>query len=169
MGRTLFLLIRCSKFPLYYRKVSVVLMCAAVLMCTSLVHASGTLQLHSDTTHATAGYYQLTWSWSGAQDDVIYSLREYFPAAKNHEGREIYHGPDLASVISGKTNGTYRYIVHALSASGERLAQSNAIQVNVTHHSLMRAWLVFALGAVVFITILAVIKRESAKLNRGEE
>jgi len=88
---------------------------------------------------------------------------EITAANKNSNGHEIYDGPDLASVISGKPNGTYRYRVRAIDALHNVVAQSNQIAVVVAHHSLLRAWLIFSLGAFVFVAILVVVQRESAK------
>jgi len=137
-------------------------MCLLLSLATAGVHAAS-LKLQSSTTLATAGYYQLTWSWPDAPDNTSYALIETTSANTLANGREIYEGPDLASVISGKRNGTYQYIVRALSAGGKVLARSNPLKIVVSHHSLIRAWLVFGLGAVIFIATLLVILRESAK------
>lgn len=138
-------------------------MTLCLLLVTCGAQATPQIQLESSTTHATAGYFQLTWSWPEAPADISYSLIEFSSRKNSANGHEIYDGPDLASVISGKRNGTYRYVVRAMSAGDEVLALSNPLKVVVAHHSLARAWIIFTLGALVFITILVVIRRESVK------
>lgn len=162
-GRALFLLCRCSNSPLYCRKVLSAASALLLLLLAGAARAAPQIELHSDTTFATAGYYQLTWSWPGAPADTNYALVEVISTETHSDSREIYQGPDLASVISGKRNGTYRYLVRAVSAGGKVLARSNPLKIVVSHHSLLRAWLVFTLGAVIFIATLLVILRESAK------
>ena len=163
MGRALFLLRRCSNPPLYCRKVQPSVLCLVLFLCAFTAQAAPKIELHSDTVLATAGYYQLTWSWAGAPADIHYSLVEISSANKNSDGHEIYDGPDLASVISGKPNGTYGYRISAFDDQHNMVAQSQQLKVIVAHHSLTRAWLIFALGALVFVVILVVVQRESAK------
>jgi len=131
----------------------------------SLAHAVPGLQLNSSTDVSNAGYYQLTWSWPTAPSDTHYSLLESTAAHSNGQWHQVYAGPDLASVISGKRNGTYLYMVRAISESGKILAHSLPMKVVVSHHSLVRAWIVFAIGAFIFLATLYVILRESAKLR----
>jgi hypothetical protein len=167
LGRALFLLCRCSNPPLYYRKVQWLVLGLCVFACTSAVQAAAKIALHSDTTLATAGYYQLTWSWPHAPADTTYSLIEFNSSSSHPNGHEIYAGPDLASVISGKRNGSYRYVVRAIGADDEVLALSNPLKIVVAHHSLARAWIIFTLGALVFISILVVVRVESVRHQRG--
>lgn len=162
-GRALFLPCRCSNPPLYVRKVLDVVISLLLFLCATHAQATTPIELKSGTTLATAGYFQLIWSWPDAPADINYSLMEITAANKNSNGHEIYDGPDLASVISGKPNGTYRYRVRAIDALHNVVAQSNQIAVVVAHHSLLRAWLIFSLGAFVFVAILVVVQRESAK------
>ena len=161
-GRTLFLFHGYSYPPLYQRKLLSLLLLIAGAFCTAAVHAESKIKLNSSTTDAAAGYYKLSWNWPKAPDSVEYSLIEMSNRDQHAHGREIYSGPDLASVISGKRNGTYRYVVQALNGNLV-LATSNPVRVIVAHHSLLRAWIVFAIGAFIFLSILVVIRRESVK------
>jgi hypothetical protein len=162
VGRALFLLRRCSNSPLYYRKVLRPALGLLLCLSAATVSASPKIALHADTVLATAGYYQLTWSWPNAPVDINYMLEEIAATKKSRHSEDVYFGPDLASVISGKPNGTYQYIVSAIGPDQHILAQSNQLKVVVTHHSLARALAIFLLGALVFVAILVVILRESA-------
>lgn len=133
------------------------------LLTYGQAQATQKITLNSDTLLATAGYYQLTWSWPNAPNDIKYQLEELATTRQHHQSRELYFGPDLARVISGKPNGTYQYIVSAIDVNHHILAQSNAVKIVVAHHSLFRAIAIFLLGAVIFLAILFVILRESAK------
>jgi hypothetical protein len=127
------------------------------------VHAVTKIELDSDTTLATAGYYQLSWSWPDAPTGINYILEEISSTKKSNNSRDVYYGPDQASVISGKPNGTYHYLVSAIGANHRIVAQSNQLKVVVAHHSLIRAIFIFLLGALVFVAILFVVMRESAE------
>jgi len=161
-GRTLFLFHGYSHPPLYQRKLPGLLLLIVSVMCTTAVHAASDIRLNSSTTESAAGYYQLRWLWPKAPDGIEYSLIEMTSRDQHGHGRELYAGPDLASVISGKRNGTYRYVVQALKGNLV-LATSNPVKVVVAHHSLLRAWIVFSVGAFIFLSILVVVRRESVK------
>jgi hypothetical protein len=160
-GRALFLLRRCSNPPLYARKIQSAAISLFLFLCASTVLAASSIELKSDSSLATAGYYQLTWSWPEAPAGINYELEELSSTKSGNNSHDVYFGPDLASVISGKPNGTYRYLVSAIAADHKIVAQSNPLEVVVKHHSLIRAISIFILGALVFMAILFVILRES--------
>ena len=162
-GRALFLLRRCSNPPLYSRKVQHATLGLVLLLCATIVQAAPKITLHSNTVLATAGYYQLIWSWPNAPADINYILEEIASTKTSKNSRDVYYGPDLASVISGKPNGTYQYLVSAIGPNQRIVAQSNPLEVVVAHHSMIRAIFIFMLGALVFIAILVVVLRESAR------
>lgn len=164
-GRTLFLLSRCSHSPLYARKVLYTPVYLLLFLCTSFTYAGSRLELTTDTVSATAGYYHLAWFWSDATTETNYVLVETSHAGDNGGGREIYYGPDLATVISGKPDGSYHYLVRAIDPKQVIVAESEQVEVVVAHHSLHRAFAFFILGAVVFVAILIVILRGSAKFK----
>lgn len=67
----------------------------------------------------------------------------------------LYQGPDKASVISGLPNNTYYYRVRFANEPN----WSEAISVEVKHHSLARAFGFFGLGIVMFIiTVIVLLK-----------
>ena len=163
LGRALFLLCRCSNPPLYSRKVQHAALGLLLLLCATTVQAAPKIVLHSDTVLATAGYYQLTWSWPDAPANIKYTLEEIASTKQSKKSRDVYYGPDLASVISGKPNGTYQYLVSAIGPNQRIVAQSNQLEVVVAYHSLIRTIFIFMLGALVFIAILVMALRESAR------
>lgn len=163
-GRTLFLLFRCSHFPLYVRKFLPVWAGLLLLGFSHAVHAEQ-IVLTTDTATATAGYYQLAWSLPDAPAETNYLLVEIIGNDDDKNGQEIYYGPDLATVVSGKPDGTYHYIVRAIDTRQTVIALSKQVEVVVAHHPLSRAAAFFILGAVVFIAILVVVLRGAAKFK----
>lgn len=151
-GRLLFLpLIGCSRSPLRNDKFlfSFFISIYLLLVPTSNVTA---LELSSDSETATAGFFQLTWTGTAPRYQLQESVTPGFTSFKT-----LYHGADLATVISGKPDGEYYYrIVIDDSKQG---VQSNVVKVSVVHHSLVHAFLFFIAGAFVFTAILIVIFR----------
>ena len=71
-----------------------------------------------------------------------------------------YRGPDRATVISGKPNGTWYYRVRA-SDDAQAGPWSRAVSVTVDHHSLSRALMFLSLGVIVFVATATMIIRGS--------
>lgn len=121
-----------------------------LLLAISL-NSAHAVELRSDSDVANAGYFHLSWSnhSTGQQD---YELQE-----STDEGfqqfKTLYRGPDMATLISGKSDGNYYY--RLLTEAGP----SKTVKVQVTHHSLSRAIAFFILGALVFLATLMVILR----------
>ena len=156
LGRQLFPHFRFSPLPLFT--------CFTLLawMVSGSIQAAS-LHLTSSSDYATAGYFQLTWSWPDAPADTIYQLdeRQLSDDHSNTVFKTIYQGIDQASVISGKSDGRYEYRVVAMANSNKlpASATSNLISVEVKHHSLANAFGVLSLGVVIFIAILITIFR----------
>ena len=117
------------------------------------------LELNSDSTIATAGYYQLNWSGNAETFQLQESSTSDFNAYK-----VIYEGKDLARVISGKPDGDYYYRVKT-STSDSAPGVSNVVEVTVAHHPLQNAILFFLAGAIVFIAILVLILKGNKLAN----
>ena len=117
---------------------------------------ANSITLSSDTQQSSAGYFQLQWAWPDAPQDVQYTLQE---RQRDAQFKTIYQGGDQASVISGKPNGRYEYKVLASTHALADSMPSNTIQVEVKHHSLRNALILFALGLFIFLSILFVILR----------
>jgi hypothetical protein len=119
-------------------------------------------RLTADSQISTAGYYRLSWT-SDTADKFI--LQENVTPSFGSP-RTLYTGLDTATVISGKSTGTYFYRVGARSESG-RTEWSEITRVEVAHHSLSRALLFFVTGFIVFIAILLVIIRGNGSSSHG--
>lgn len=109
-------------------------------------------QLTSDSAIANAGFYQLSWS-TAAQSAQNFELQAS-RSADFSSAELLYSGPDHARSFSGQRDGAYHYRVR-IAAPGA--AWSEPVQVVVAHHPLARAWLFFALGALVFLATLMLI------------
>jgi hypothetical protein len=125
---------------------------ALLLLClpTSLPAA---ITLHSSTDIATAGYFQLRWQTEQSTGPFVL---EESPTADFSRARVLYRGPDLASVISGKTDNDYFYRV---TEQANPAHMSNTVKVTVSHHPLRNAFGFFSLGAVVFLATLVLVLR----------
>ena len=139
-----------------------------VILLITPVYLSAEIEipvLTSDTQLATAGYYQLSWrpGVAGASNKTLQFELQQSSSSSFHISKIVYQGPDRASVISGKPDGQYYYRVRSLLPDQRMSDWSQPVQVEVMHHSLARAWLFFALGALVFITTLAFILISAAK------
>jgi len=141
-----------------------------ILICCTLGNASASLTLTADTQTSTAGYYRLAWSIDGADIDQIFVLQEAVSA--DFENPTItYQGPDLATVVSGKSNGQYYYRVRRMQpdpSAGVESSEdswSNVVSVSVEHHSLPRAVGFFVAGLIVFVATLVVIVSSARKSN----
>jgi hypothetical protein len=122
-----------------------------LLLFASSGHATP-ITLSSDAEIATAGYYQLNWAGKGGQ----YRLEES-STADFTTYQTLYQGHDLATVISGKSDGIYYYRISM--GTEQAVTFSNTVKVTVTHHSLRNAILFFIAGATVFLaTFILIIK-----------
>ncbi|MBD3669341.1 MAG: hypothetical protein HUJ29_01095 [Gammaproteobacteria bacterium] len=128
-----------------------------LLAFSPMLFATEGIKLSSDSDVATAGYYQLSWETEQSADRfrLIEADNPRFSQSKI-----LYEGPDLAMILSGKSNGTYYYRVAALSQQSQDLV-SNTLKVEVDHHSMTKAMLFFSIGAIVFLATLILILRGS--------
>ncbi len=115
--------------------------------------AASPFSLHADPTDSSDG--TVTLSWSAADGEQVY-IERGIDAGFVHPV-VIYRGTDSASVITGLTDGRY-FFRGRLERDGTPLSDwSKPVSVTVTHHSLNRALLFFALGAVVFLATLLLV------------
>ena len=155
LGRQLFPHFGFSLLPL--------LICFILLVLASGSAQAASLQLTSNADKATAGYFQLTWSWPNAPTGASYELgeRQLGDSDTRTSFKTIYQGTDLASVISGKADGRYEYQVVAIANSNTmpETVTSNVVSVTVEHHSLANAFAVLSLGVLIFLAIVITIFR----------
>lgn len=147
LGSHLFPSSRFSSFSLRGLSSALLLFLLPVLSA----NAAETIMLSSDQSVSTAGYYQLSWQMKNASPGTIYVVEQ--TAADPEVTQQIYRGSDTATMISGKPDGSYQYVVRADDGS----AYSNPLTVTVAHHSLASAFNFFIIGVVVFIFILLAI------------
>jgi len=150
-GRELFPAIRFRPSLLFY------CFAAGFFFCINSSHAES-LVLETSTQTATAGFFQLSWSFPHAPDDISYQLFEDSDL-ESSGAKLIYTGPDMASVISGKADGTYKYYVSASSSGWPDRQVSQTITVTVAHHSLKNALIVLVIGFLIFLSVIFVILR----------
>lgn len=136
------------------RRLTVALAAAAGVFPLSAVFADEVLNLETDTSLATAGYYQLRWEAGDVETRLVEATDPSFDNA-----RIIYAGPDTARLMSGKPDGDYYYRLESAGANGppRGAAVSNTLKVTVAHHSTTRAFSFFTLGAAVFAATLGLI------------
>lgn len=109
-------------------------------------------KLQSDSDLSTAGYYRLTWQSETAGDFELEEASDpAFAQAVN-----LYRGPDTATLISGRADGVYYYRIRNIHDETDT-NWSNVTRVEVQHHPLSRAFMFFALGALVFVATLIVV------------
>ncbi len=131
-------------------------MAAASLVACCLFPAAVTAApaaplLETDTARATAGYFRLHWQATTPEVRLERAATAAFDAPHTE-----YEGPDRARVLSGQPDGTSHFRIAALE-DGRPVARSEAVAVTVEHHPLSRAFLFFGIGAVVFLSTLALI------------
>ena len=140
------------------RKLCIQLIIGLMLACSLPVNGTQLLnsvpRLSSNIAVASAGFFRLNWE----TDAKLVELQE----AKNpsfQDPHSVYFGPDRATVISGKSNGTWYYRVRAANDT-QTGPWSEPVPVVVAHHSLSRALAVLSIGIVVFLaTVLMIIRR----------
>lgn len=116
-----------------------------------LAFANPLLSLESDTSVASAGYYQLRWE---VGDEAIRLVEATNPQFS--DSRIVYAGPDTARLMSGKPDGHYYYRLET-DAPGDAGIVSDTLIVTVEHHPLGRAFAFFGIGATVFAATLGLI------------
>ncbi len=117
--------------------------------------STGVPALTSDNTRATAGFFNLSWTLASAPFELQEATNKNFTDAHT-----LYTGADRARVISGKSDGHWYYRIR--SGNGP---WSEALLVEVAHHSLARGLGFFALGLFLFLATSVMIIRG----NRGTQ
>ena len=105
--------------------------------------------LQTDSARPNAGYYVLDW---GKSEVGTFELRERSAAG---DERILYRGADTARLISGRSDGEYRYQVRRIGEA----AWSEPVVVEVEHHPLGRALGFFLVGALVFVSTIVLVVR----------
>jgi hypothetical protein len=158
-----------------------VLACAALLASSAPLPAQMSVQqpefssslAGEDIPVSTDGTLNLSWhvgergpSSDDAATGISYELEE---TPVGGERVLIDAGAHLAAALSGRDNGLYRYRVRAVSHDGPASVWSEPIEVRVEHHPLWLAFVLFAIGAAVFVATasLVLLGHRRSKLARS--
>lgn len=139
-----------------YQKMSWHLLIALALMPAGLFAQTQNLnpapQLFSDSSVSSAGFFRLSWKTNAKQLELQESTQPAFTQSRTYA---INHTRGI--VMSGKKNGVWYYRIRTVNPDQQKSPWSNLTVVTVSHHSLTRALLFFALGFVVFIATTLMI------------
>lgn len=102
--------------------------------------------LSSDTARSTEGYFVL--NWAGPSNDPQSSLLEQSNSPDFNQNNSRKVPASGAITLTGLADGTYFFRLQ--SAEG---VYSNTVKVQVNHHPLQRAQMIFFLGLTLFLTL----------------
>lgn len=123
------------------------------------------IQLSASETESTAGYFTLT--WESDSKSKKYTLQQ--SSDKLFQGRiDTIIKWDIDShdsfSVSGLNSGVYYYRIAEFDKPN---SWSNTVQVSVKHHTLDKAYFIFALGAVLFFLLITIIFLNYKNKSRG--
>lgn len=128
-----------------------------ICACWSQFAYSRSLQLSASETVSTAGYFSLNWHFNesivndpGGADYILQKSTN--PDFAAYQQWQIHDATSFA--MSGLESGNYYFRV-GNHPNGEQW--SNTVRVEVSHHSLAKAFALFLLGACLFVALLVVI------------
>lgn len=102
------------------------------------------------------GYYSLRWHDASARDSSGFYELERASTASFEGAKAVYRGRDTAVFVSGLVDGSYFYRVRT-AVQGRHGPWSAPFILTVKHGPIAVAWLLFAIGAVIFLAIIAVV------------
>lgn len=94
-------------------------------------------------------------SWTNATGKPVLLQRASTP--EFNDAVSVYKGLNGSYFISGLRDGVYFFRLRS-----EQGVWSEAVRLDVSHHSAQKAWLLFGLGAIVFLGVVGVILRGAA-------
>lgn len=100
-----------------------------------------------------AGYATLGWPTAEGTNFILQQQ-------KDGVWQTLYEGGDRATTLSGLSDGNYRF---RLMVDGTRAGVP--VEITVAHHPLGRAWTFFAVGAVMFLLLLAMLIMGTRQTN----
>lgn len=125
---------------------------------------------NDSTNYTNSGSIKLSWhSQAHDRDTAIASFeleRAQDPDFK--DARSYYRGPDLATYISGLSNGRYYFRIREVHGEQVLSGWSAPVEVVVEHHSLHLAFTLFGIGGLVFAATVFVVLR-GARHTRDQE
>jgi hypothetical protein len=131
----------------------------------SLAQSSGNFELNppefesSLKEESSSGHIKIIWKQAkGTMDGMDFQLQKSMDSSFQ-KGTMVYRGDDLATYVSGLANGNYFFRLRFVS-EGSKIPLSSwsaPLQLTVKHHSMQSAFLLFILGAVVFLSTVVVL------------
>ncbi len=118
----------------------------------SAINADEHFTIFSSTDNSNNGGFNLTW-----QLPVNTQVELQQSGLESPDFKTIYHGSDSATVITGLPDGNYLFRARLINIDGSLSGWSESLSIKVEHHSLMRAFSFFLIGAVVFLSTLILI------------
>ncbi len=106
------------------------------------------------------GAYRLSWE---GPEGAEYRLTE----SAGDGSRIVYEGPDTASTVTGRDEGTYTYRLEVLAPGGTP-GSSTSCTVDVAPPALSLAFGLFGLGLVICLATVTLITRGHRRHRRGE-
>ena len=121
------------------------------------------LKLSTSETEPTAGYFSLSWTGTKQQNDVL--LQQSTLSSFSNDALMQWTVSNVNSFsMSGLSSGVYYYRVAPFD---KPQSWSNVVQVNVKHHSLNKAFFIFAVGAALFSLLSIIIFLNSKNKTSG--
>lgn len=114
-----------------------------------------------------SGSIKLSWrSAKEVSNDVTREFELQYAEDSLFQSVELqYRGPDMATYISGLPGGTYFYRVREFHDNSAPSDWSKTVVVDVEHHSLSLAFVLFGVGGVVFSLTVGIVVRGAAKTD----
>lgn len=107
-----------------------------------------------------SGYIKLNWRTETAPPGIAPFIFELQQAGNPDfdPNTLLYRGQDYATFISGLPNGIYYFRLRSVSPAGEgHGGWSEPLSLQVEHHSLRFAFLLFGIGATVFLLTVGIV------------
>ncbi|MEJ2621725.1 MAG: fibronectin type III domain-containing protein [Candidatus Thiodiazotropha sp.] len=128
-----------------------------ILLCLFLCHiavaAADSPTLSLAPAQSTDGKTTLSWDLpEGASVEVESSLDNNFV-----KPTPLYQGSDRSTVLTGLSDGSYHFRARFVRQNGAISPWGASVNLLVEHHSLTKAMVFFAIGAVVFAATLLLI------------
>ena len=136
---------------------------ACMLLWLSPPLAALDLDLQLSPSHSTDGVAHLTWQTPAAAPVTLQQGTS--PAFR--EARLLYRGSDSGTTVTGLPNGTYYFRIGADPDGSGAIRWAEPVRLEVSHHSLQRAFAFFALGLAVFLGTLGLVVFGARRQDRA--
>lgn len=130
-----------------------------LLVAPAFSFAAEHISLSGSTSNSTDGSLNITWT---LPENKRIELQQF--GQNQTDYKTIYSGSDSATVITGLSDGKYQFRARMLEADESFSDWSEPLVVEVKHHSLIKAFGFFIVGAIVFLgTLLLIVFGNKAK------